>query len=481
MTPAPDDGLPAGWTVELDEGTRRTDGGRVLIGGAPFRLLRLSDAGSRLLDGLLAGDPLPDRRGPRRLARRLVDASLAHPRPARAGGPGRADVSVVIPVRDDAPHLSATLAALGDVGEVLVVDDGSLDPDAVLAAAGSATVVRHERPRGPAAARNTGWRVAGGSVVAFLDADVIPRPGWLEPLLAHLADDLVAAVAPRVRSRRDGAPGWLAAYEAVRSSLDLGRSPGLVRPGGRVPYVPTAALLVRRAALEACGGLDEGLSHGEDVDLVWRLAAAGWRIRYDPTVSVGHPCRPDLRAWLLQRYRYGTSAAALAARHGDAVAPLGTSGWSALAWGAVVAGHPLAGAAVATATTAALVPKLDSLDHPAQEAVRIAGLGHLWAGRSMADALRRPWWPLSLLLAWRCPRTRPALVAAAGLPAVLDWRKDRPALGPLRFVVLRLLDDLAYGAGVWAGCTRTRSIRALLPRFTGRIPPPAGPDARHAT
>lgn len=464
--------LPVGWRIELDDDARRVDGGRVLVGGTPFRLLRLSEAGARLLDRWSAGEPLRAGAGERALARRLVDASLAHPAPSAEGAPTAADVSVVIPVRDDAERLADTIAALGAVREVIVVDDGSRDRAAVASAAGRATLLRHEQPRGPAAARNTGWRAASGDLALFVDADVSMAPGALEVLLAHLADPAVAAVAPRVRSVAGDAPGWLAAYEEERSSLDLGPRRGQVRPGGRVPYVPTAALLARRAVLEACDGFEESMRHGEDVDLVWRVVAAGWSIRYEPSAAATHPSRPHLRAWLLQRYRYGSSAAALAARHGDAVAPLGISGWSAAAWGAALVGHPLAGAAVAAGTTAALVPKLGALEEPVVEALRIAGRGNLWAGRSVADALRRTWWPLSVVLGWRVPRTRPALAAVVVVPAVLEWREDRPRLGFGRFALLRLVDDLAYGAGAWAGCWRQRSARALVPRFSGRVEPP---------
>ena len=426
--------------LEVDGAARRTDDGRVLIGGSPLRILRLTDAGARLLDRLSAGEPVPSGAGARRLVRRLVDGGVLHPRPDVPGALRASDVAVVIPVGDDDPS-SAVESAAG-AAATIVVDD--------------------ERGDGPAAARNRGWRTAEAPVVAFVDADVAAPPGWLEPLLAHLDDPTVGAVAPRVRSTG----GVFAAYEAVRSPLDLGPLPAPVRPGSRVPYVPTAALVVRRDALEDVDGFDESMTVGEDVDFVWRLHTAGWRVRYEPSVEVSHPSRPTLGEWLRQRFRYGTSAAALAERHGAAVAPLGISGWSALAWGLVLLGRPTPGAAVGAGTTAALTPKLRGLRHPAREAVRIAGTGNLYAGRAVADALRRPWWPLAALLWWRWPRTRPALLAAVVAPP-----------GPVRFSPIRLLDDLAYGAGVWAGCLRARSVRALLPSFTGPFPPPAPVDA----
>lgn len=452
------DPVPAGWVLTLDPSTRRVDGGRALIGGTPLRILRLSAAGAALVDRLGRGEAVPGSAGAAALARRLVDAAIAHPVPPPGAGPATDDVTVVIPVLDDAGGLARTIAALGPVGHVVVVDDGSAVP---VVAGDGVTVLRHDVPRGPAAARNTGWRHAATDVVAFVDADVEPDPGWLPMLLGHLGDDATTAVAPRIRSTSSGTtPTWLAAYETDRSSLDLGPMPAPVRPGSRVPYVPTAALVVRRAALEDVGGFDEALHVGEDVDLVWRLAAARHRVRYEPAAGATHPARPTAAAWLRQRFRYGTAAADLADRHGDAVAPLHISGWSAAAWALVGLGHPVAGAALAAGTTVALTPKLRSLDQPLVEAVRIAGTGNLHAGRAVADALRRPWWPAAVVLGVVRPRSRPALLAAAVVPALLER-------GSARHVAARLVDDVAYGTGVLAGCWRRRSLRALRPALTG--------------
>jgi hypothetical protein len=68
-----------------------------------------------------------------------------------------------------------------------------------------------------------------------------------------------------------------------------------------------------------------------------------------------------------------------------------------------------------------------------------------------------------VLLAVASRRSRPGLAAVAVLPGLLDWIDRRPGVDPVRFVALRLADDVAYAAGVWAGCAKERSIRALLP------------------
>ena len=73
--------------------------------------------------------------------------------------------------------------------EVILVDDGSTDATASIGLAYSATVVRHGRNLGLAAARNSGVRTATASVVAFLDDDCEPGPEWAEHLLAGYQEE----------------------------------------------------------------------------------------------------------------------------------------------------------------------------------------------------------------------------------------------------------------------------------------------------
>lgn len=488
--------LPEGFQVVLDAGTRWIDDGTALVGGSPIRFLRMTESGRGLVERLATGEPVPRSPAAQRLARRLLDTGLAHPRPPADAAPAHNDVVVVVPVRNDAVGLGATLAALQAEGRrsgagraagafpVVAVDDASDDPTMVkaLCSAAEVTLLRRGEQGGPAAARNQGWRAATAQLVAFVDANCEPEPGWLETLLAHFADPQVAAVAPRILppAGGSGADSLMAAYESVGSPLDLGDREAIVRPRSPVAYVPTAALVVRRSALEALGGFDESLTVGEDVDFIWRLVAAGWTVRYEPRAVVRHPIRPSWGAWLRQRYRYGTSAAALARRHGWAVAPAVVSPWTAGAWTLAVAGHPLFGGAVAGYSVAQLAGTLpDShgrFQLPVREAVRLAGLGHLRGGLALAKAARRAWAPAVVVLAITSRRSRPAVAAAALVPAAVEWVQRRPRLDPVRFIGLRLVDDLAYAAGVWAGCARGRSARALLPDLRSARGGPGAPN-----
>ncbi len=245
-----------------------------------------------------------------------------------------------------------------------------------------------------------------------------------------------------------------------------------MRAGSRVSYVPAAALVGRTDALRAAGGFDEALRFGEDVDLVWRLDEAGQRVRYEPASEVHHAPRRDWRAWWRQRQSYGRSAAPLAERHDGALAPVRASGWSVLAWGVGTGVSPVAGLTIGAGTVVALARKLRALDHPWQESLRLAGLGNLFAGRLLATAITRAWWPIAVVLALVSRRARRILLAAALIPPLVDWVRDRPPLDPMRATAARIADDVAYGTGVWQGVLSERIVDPLVPDLTSWPNPP---------
>jgi mycofactocin glycosyltransferase len=514
LGPRPEDDLvPAGLGLRPDPGSRLLAGGTVLVGGSPVRMLRLTPTGARHVADWWSGTPVPDSPRARALARRLLDAGIAHP--VLAGSTlGRGDVTVVIPVHDREAELGRCLAgqsggARGNGGQVppvlesgqggperwvpsgeescppgqaqarmprvIVVDDCSRDPAAIarVASGTGARVLRRAVNGGPGAARNTGLAAADTPLVAFLDSDCVPGPDWLDALLPHFADPAVGAVAPRIVPDEPG-PTWLARYEGASSTLDMGVRASIVRPGSRVPYVPGAALVVRRIAAGA--GFAETMRVGEDVDFVWRLAACGWRVRYEPAAAMRHQHRVRLPEWFARRKDYGTSAALLEQRHPGTVRPLYVSAWTALAWLAAAAGRPAAGAACTGAGVALLARRLAQVtgeDWPAARtawplAARLAGGGTLAAGRPLGSAISRTWWPMALPAALAVPRMRWPLAALVVAPPLLDWLDRRPPLDPARYVAARLLDDLGYSLGVWQGCAERRTIRPLLPRLGNR-------------
>lgn len=463
--------LPDGFAVQVDRRVRVLGEGAALLGGSPTRLLRLAPAAQTMLNGgrLEVHDAVSAQ-----LARTLLDATVAHPRPL--SGPSHRDVTVVIPVRDNASGLTRLVAALRGL-RVVIVDDGSTVPVAESDFAGmrcDVHVLRHDRSKGPAAARNAGLAVCTTDLVAFLDSDVVPRKGWLEALLGHFCDPAVALVAPRIVALYQS-DSVVARYEAVRSSLDLGLREAPVVPFGTVSYVPSAAIICRRSALLEVGGFDESLVSGEDVDLCWRLNEAGARLRYEPIAMVAHDHRTELRKWFARKTFYGSSAAPLTIRHPGKTAPLVISGWTLVVWMLVARGSGigyLASIAVAAVTGRRIAKSLASVQTEPMEVAVVAAQGLWSAALQLASAICRHYWPIALVAAVLSRRCRRVVVVAAVLDGVFDWASRHghaddgtKRVGPVTYLLLKRLDDIAYGLGLWTGVIRERHAGALKPQI----------------
>jgi mycofactocin system glycosyltransferase len=460
--------LPVGFGVRLDPRTRELDP-RTLAGGAPVRVLRLSPRGAaawaELVDGTVRS------RAGGLLARRVTDAGLGHPVPPAAS---TLDATVIVPVRDRPAVLDRCLQGLGRRHPVVVVDDASSDPAAVAAVAHrhGATVLRRDTNGGPGAARNTGLAAVRSEIVVFVDSDCEPAGDWVEELAAHLADPLVAAAAPRIVAAPGDEPS--VRYARSRGALDLGPRPASVSPGTRVAYVPTAALVARRGALVAVARghdvFDPALRHGEDVDLVWRLHEAGFRVRYDPAVSVAHAEPRTWRALLARRFRYGTSAAPLSGRHPGALAPLLLEPWTGAAVAALLLRRPVV---AAVALGGALADE--------RAARRGAGLARAGAtaavlGRAARTARATGTYATQFLTpALVAGLTRPsARGSAAALllaPPLASWWSRRTERPGVTFLLGHVAEDLAYGTGVLRGCVRQRTATPLRPVLVRRSRP----------
>ena len=445
-----------------DRGLRTESAGRVLLGGHPFRVLRLSAGGASRVRSWFAGDAQPSGQAETELAGRLVGAGLAHPRPT----PARLDFHVVIPFLGSIDELRATLAPLANVetASITVVDDGSDPPIPPL---DGITMLRHDQPAGPGAARNTGWRHVAAKqsdddVVVFLDGGVI-TPGergqdqtsWLDELAGHLIDSDVAAVAPRVVSTPG--PTVIDQYELAFSPLDLGPTPSLVGPGRLVTYVPTACLMLRLLDLRQADGFDETLRYGEDVDLIWRLSEHK-QVRYDPSVVVHHGPRTSLRAFASQRFHYATAAAALDRRHPTASAPWKSSLVGVAGVALMSLGHPLAALLIGFGPVTLLAEQLEQTATPTATSLRLLGAGHRWALRSFAESASRSWSGIAAVAT-----VVPALRTASAAWMLAGWMRRVTTTQSPRLLALGVLDDVAYGSGTIAGAVHHRSVRSLLP------------------
>ncbi len=228
-----------------------------------------------------------------------------------------AGVTVIVPVRDGAAVLDACLTALADqeyprhAVEVLVVDNGSLDGSAAIAARHGVRCLDGRAVATSYAARNIGVRAAAHSFLAFTDADCIASPGWLRAAMAAFRDAAVGCVCGPIAC---AAPEtWVQRYQERRGLLSHDET---LHHRYR-PYAQTANAVYRRAVFDAIGLFEERWPSGGDADLGWRMLAHGaYTLRFEPGAVVSHRHRPTVGALLRQRLRHGQGNALLAEKYG---------------------------------------------------------------------------------------------------------------------------------------------------------------------
>lgn len=466
------DQLPTGFVVRLNRDVRVEDEGASLVGGWPTRALYLREAARALIVDrtITVSDPRT-----RLLAGHLLEAGMADPdvdaMSQSVTGRSAAAVTVVVPARDRAQALARLLASLGADARVVVVDDCSVSPRAVadVARAYSAELVTLRRNVGPAGARNAGLQLVRTEFVAFVDSDMVLNADTLPRLLRHFADPRLALVAPRILGLEQERANWIGRYEDARSSLDMGRDPSLVRPLSPLAWLPAACMVARVDALG--DGFGEGMRVAEDVDLVWRLGEQGWRIRYEPAVRVRHEHRVHLGSWLARKAFYGTGAQLLAERHPSNVASAVFSPWSAALVVALLVQRPWSvpiSVALTGFAATRIARRLARSRAPLRTAGRLAAAGAVSGVFQCGALLLRHWWPAIAVGCVFSRRLRRATLAAAVVDVAMEYSRTRPKLDPVRFGLLRRLDDLAYGSGVWFGAFRGGSIAALKPMIIGK-------------
>nr|WP_062336651.1 glycosyltransferase [Herbidospora sakaeratensis] len=314
------------------------------------------------------------------------------------------EITVVIPTvgRDT---LRAVAEAVPEGFPLVVVDDRPWRrTDRLPVGEPSATlVILPSGGRGPAAARNQGWRAASTEWVVFLDDDVLPGPGWAD----KIGDDL------------RGLPPEVAGSQArIVVPLDKGRPPTDAERntlGLTTARWITADMAFRRSALAAVGGFDERFprAYREDADLALRLTSAGHRLVTGRRTTV-HPVRDEGFWASLRRQRgnaddalmrrihgpgwrarvggpgrlgdhalttaLGLAAAALACRGHRAASLTAFAGWAALtarfAWSRIAPGPRTPSEVLRMAATSVLIPPAACLHRLGGELrVRVRGGG----------------------------------------------------------------------------------------------------------
>ncbi|MCD6527860.1 MAG: mycofactocin biosynthesis glycosyltransferase MftF [Desulfuromonas sp.] len=388
-------------------------------------------------------------------------------------------VSIIIPVKDRAEDLRHCLNSLEQLDypqdklQVVVVDDGSSDETPDVAENWGAILLRSGKiGGGPAFARNKGASVAEGEILAFIDSDCSAEKNWLSDLLPVFYDEELAAVGGLVDGMHHGSA--LDRYEAVMSSLNLGRREMSGGPGADTFYLPSCNLLIRKKAFSEAGGFRSELHVGEDVDLTWRLRDLGWKIKYMPCGTVYHAHRSFLWPFMKRRFDYGTSEGILHQLHPvrgkKMILPPMLTFILVLLMASVLLKTPWP---LPIAASLLLIDvfltrrRLDKigLDFSLGKifAARLRAVGSL--GYYIGYHLLRYYLLPLILSAVFLPKLAILMLLIVLGVGLVDYRVRKPKISLLGFYMYYTLEQLSYGTGVLRGCLKVKSIASYALDF----------------
>jgi O-antigen biosynthesis protein len=215
--------------------------------------------------------------------------------------------------------------------EVIVVDDGSTDTTAAIAKEFGVRVISTPN-RGLSTARNTGLAAATGEIVAYIDDDAYADPHWLSYLVATLMQSSHVGVGgPNLPPPGDGPIADAAAHAP-------GGPNHVLLSDTEAEHIPGCNMAFRKPALEGIGGFDPRFrTAGDDVDVCWRLQAAGGTIGFHPAAVVWHHRRNSVRAYWRQQRGYGHAEALLEPKWPDKYNGAGSTTWSGRVYGPLAA------------------------------------------------------------------------------------------------------------------------------------------------
>jgi len=215
-------------------------------------------------------------------------------------------VSVIIPVFNGGAALKNCLKALkaqtytGQI-EIVVVNDGSTDESSRVAKTFKGIILIEQENKGRAVARNRGLFGSSGEIIAFTDADCLPRPDWLEKLVFSLL--------------KENNPGLVSGSIILPLSANFwqrldhqawAHSIGPRAAAGKTLFGSTANMCLLRSVFDRVGGFDERLRGSEDSDLAFRVHKAGYENYFEPLAVVAHEHpRKTFTTFIKQRFNYG--------------------------------------------------------------------------------------------------------------------------------------------------------------------------------
>jgi len=212
-------------------------------------------------------------------------------------------ISVIIPAKDAVGTIEECLRSvlsqrnLKVAYEVILVDDGSTDETAQIAAGFDVRVIRQVHS-GRASARNTGAFAAQGDILAFTDADCAPSPDWLANITRPFADPIVVGAKGVYRTRQGGGvPRFVQQEYGFKYLRMVGQE--------SIDFIDTYSAAYRRGVFIENQGFETALLSVEDQEFSFRLARKGYRLVFVPDAVVYHLHVPTAWRYLRRKFEIG--------------------------------------------------------------------------------------------------------------------------------------------------------------------------------
>lgn len=235
-------------------------------------------------------------------------------------------VSVVICAYNAERTMEACLKSLCELDypnyEVIVVDDGSRDRTAEIAARFPDFRLIRQPNKGLSVARNVGMAAARGEIIAYTDSDCVVDPHWLRFMVGAMTANGFDAC---------GGPNY-APHEEGRTEACVSASPGapchVLTAEDRAEHLAGCNMVFRKSVLQRIGGFDpQFTAAGDDVDICWRALDAGFTLGFCPSAFVWHFRRNTVKAYYNQQRGYGKAEAMLYFKYPERFNALGQVMW----------------------------------------------------------------------------------------------------------------------------------------------------------
>jgi len=226
------------------------------------------------------------------------------------------NISVVVPAYNNEKTIAATIEALlaqdypAENLEIIIVDDGSNDRTGEIIK-NYPVKYSYQDNKGPAAARNLGWRLSKGQIICFTDADCIPEKQWVSKLCGEYTSDKIAGVGGSYRNANsDNLLATCIHQEIIQRHLRIPK---------QVNYLGAFNVSYRRGVLEEIGGFNESYPDAscEDNDIAYRIVKKGYKLIFDKDIRVGHHHPVRLLGYLRRQFWHGFWRMKLYRNHPD--------------------------------------------------------------------------------------------------------------------------------------------------------------------